>query len=213
MTLKLTTFFKFSFKEIEIMFFISAKNNIGVDEIRKYIKNKTIVLCGQSGVGKSTLLNSIIPDANARTADVSQKTSRGRHTTRHCELLEYNDFRIVDTPGFSRLKFDFLLPGELFSLFDDLKVYSNCKYANCLHNTNEKNICCVVDNIDKISKSRYESYLEFLDESINYRDKISKSKINTEKHYKNSGNKTLTKISKKKRALSRKIQKQNIGEI
>lgn len=195
------------------IFFISAKNNIGIDEIKNYIKNKTIVLCGQSGVGKSTLLNAIVPNFNARVNTVSDKTQKGRHTTRHCELIDYNEFRIMDTPGFSCLKFDFLLPDELFNLFDDLKVFSGCKYSNCIHNVSAKGICAVVDNLDKIQISRYESYLEFLNESLSYKDKISKESIKFEKNYKNSGNKTFAKISKNKRDLSRKTLKQNLREI
>ncbi len=195
------------------MFFISAKNNIGISEVKKYIKNKTIMLCGLSGVGKTTLINALVPNLCAKTADVSNKTLRGRHTTRHLELIEYKDFKIIDTPGFSCLKFDFLLPEDLIDYFDDMKIYKDyCKYSDCLHDINENGICAVVDNLDKIDDSRYKSYLTFLQEAIKYKEEISKKSIKKELHSKNTGSKIYTKISKRKRDLSRNVQKQRLGE-
>ena len=192
------------------LFFISAKNKLNLDSLEEYILDKTIVLCGVSGVGKSTLINSLT-DKNAKTNDVSKKNFKGTHTTRHCELIEYNNFKLIDTPGFSCLKFDFLLPNQLFELFDDLKIYANsCKYANCSHTPDESAVCSLYNNLDKVNKSRYESYLTFLDEAREYREKISKKSIKNEHAHKNSGNKIFTKISKKKREQSRKKEKQSI---
>jgi len=195
-------------------FFISAKKSLDMEEFKKYIQNKTIVLCGLSGVGKSTLTNSLIPDINLKTNNVSIKTQKGTHTTRHCEILEYNNYKIMDTPGFSCLKFDFILPEKLIELFDEIKLYAKeCKYSDCLHNINNDKICNVAKNIDKIDKSRYESYLCFLKEAIEYKEKISKKSIKNEKNIKKTGNKIITKISKKKRSLSRKTEKQRIEDI
>ena len=88
--------------------YTSAKEKEGLRDFTKEIKGKTIVLCGLSGVGKSSLINALNPDFNIRTSAISQNTQRGRHTTRHCEILDFKEFRIIDTPGFSNLKFDFI---------------------------------------------------------------------------------------------------------
>ncbi len=195
------------------VFFISAKNNIGIDKVKNFIRNKTIMLCGLSGVGKTTLINSLVPDYQARTNEVSLKTQKGRHTTRHVELIKNGEIKIIDTPGFSCLKFDFIMPQELIKYFDDLNKYTNCKYSNCLHEPSQEGHCGVVDNLDKIENSRYESYLLFLDEAKKYKEEISKKSIKKETYLKNSGNKIYTKISKKNRDISRKTQKQKIEEI
>lgn len=195
-------------------FLISAKEKIGLEEVKSYIKNKTIALTGSSGAGKSTLLNTIIPNINLRTCEVSQKTKRGVHTTRHLEIIEFEDYKIADTPGFSCLKFDFILPNKLIDLFDDLKKYAlNCKYSNCLHDSNLKGICSVVDNLDKIAHSRYQSYLTFLKETLDYKKEISKKSIKQELNHKTTGNQTRVKISKQKRDLSRKTSKQKIEDF
>lgn len=195
------------------MFFISAKNGLDLEELGDYIRNKTIVLCGMSGVGKSTLLNSFNSKIQLRTGEVSSRTQKGRHTTRHCEIVEFEDFKIIDTPGFSCLKFDFLLPNQLIDLFDDLKEFKDgCKYSNCTHDVSQSGICNVYDNLDKIDKTRYESYLCFLLETLEYKEMISKRSIKNEKFNKEVGNKTLTKISKRKRLSARNTDKQRIKD-
>ena len=191
------------------IFFISAKGGNGIADIKKFISNKTVVLCGQSGVGKTTMINALIPNYMSKINSVSLKTQRGRHSTRHCEIARNENYKIIDTPGFSCLKFDFILPEELIELFDDIKIYgANCKYVNCMHNTDKVSGCCVLNNIDKIESSRYQSYLEFLKETEKYKAEISKKGIKKESAFKNSGNILLTKISKRKRNSSRRVQKQ-----
>ena len=168
-------------------------------------------MCGPSGTGKTTLINSLIPNYDAKTNSVSVKTNKGRHTTRHCEMIEGEDFKIIDTPGFSRLKFDFLLPDKLFDLFEDLSKYKDgCKYSNCTHDIQTQGICSVVDNMQNIEITRYQSYLEFLKETLQYKKDISQKSIKQESNFKNTGNRKYTKVSRKKRVTSRKVQRQNI---
>ncbi len=195
------------------MFFTSVKNKVGLDSVFEFIKDKTIVLVGMSGVGKSSLLNALNPNISIKTGQVSKKTLKGAHTTRHVEIIEYKDFKVIDTPGFSNLKFDFMCPEDLAILFDDFIPYMNgCKYSNCLHDVKEKNICSLYDNLDKISESRYRSYLSFLNECMEYKEKISKRSIKNEGYKKKSGSNVFVKISKRKRIQSRNTVKQNIKE-
>ncbi len=187
-------------------FFVSAKNKLHLETLREFIKSKSIVFLGASGAGKSTLL-SALTNKNLKTGEVSTKTKRGTHTTRHCEIIEFDDFKLIDTPGFQRLKFDFLLPNQLINLFDDIRIYSNdCKYSNCLHNS--ENNCAVLKNLDKIVESRYQSYLCFLEETLEYKEQISKKSIKKEDYKKDINDKVFTKISKRKRELSRNTLKQ-----
>lgn len=192
------------------IFLTSALNKTGIDELKEEIKGKTAVLCGQSGVGKSSILNSIHPDLIFRTSEVSKKMKRGTHTTRHVEIVEFGDFRIVDTPGFSNLKFDFILPNELGDYFDEIKKYRKfCKFSDCLHREGACD-CGVVRHLDQINISRYESYLRFLDEAVLYKKEVQERGFKKETSHKVQSGKTCPKISTKKRESSRKRAKQGI---
>ena len=109
--------------------FTSALEGYGIEDFREILREKTSVLCGASGVGKSSLINAAAPGMSLRTKSVSDKTGRGTHTTRHCEIISIDeDSRIVDTPGFSHLKFDFLLPTVVGDLFAEIAKYKGfCK--------------------------------------------------------------------------------------
>ncbi len=183
--------------------FTSALFNEGMSEFREIVKNKTIAFCGLSGVGKSSILNAL-SQKNLKTGSVSEKNKRGCHTTRHSEIVEFDGIKIIDTPGFSKLVFDFILPKDLSELFDDIKCFKKyCKYTDCLHTKNDEN-CGVVQNLDKIHHTRYESYLEFLKETFEFKQKTTYEGKKQETFVKTHFDRDFVKISSKKRSLSRK---------
>ncbi|NBI29606.1 ribosome small subunit-dependent GTPase A [Chengkuizengella marina] len=138
----------------------------GHEELLGYMANKTSVFSGQSGVGKSSLLNAIIPGLELETKQISSKLGRGKHTTRHVELIELSNGGIVaDTPGFSSLDFTNIDQEDLGFYFKEFKQYiPDCKFRGCLHQQEPK--CKIIEatNAGKISSKRYEHYLGFLDE-------------------------------------------------
>ncbi len=194
--------------------FTSAKENDGIEEFKEILENKISVFCGNSGVGKSSLINAINPNVNLRTKSVSEKTERGTHTTRHCEIISITEnTKIVDTPGFSNLKFDFLMPAEVGNLFDEIKKYkSYCKFADCLHD--KETGCAVLENLDEIDISRYQSYLAFVEEAKEYKEKVkySGTKKERESNFKQKHDKIAVKINTKKRESARNTTKQLISK-
>lgn len=188
--------------------YTSAKENRGIKNFSKILNGKISALCGNSGVGKSSLINSLNPSIKLRTGEISEKSNRGTHTTRHCEIIKLaKDTYIIDTPGFSNIKFDFILPKDIDLLFDEIFHYGkHCKFSDCLH-INETG-CEVLKNIENIPQSRYESYLEFINEAFEYKQKIKYNGIKSETHKKFNNNKEIAKISEKKRQLSRNTAKQ-----
>lgn len=190
--------------------YTSAKELKGIQAFEKLLQGKTSVLCGNSGVGKSSLVNAINPSLNLRTKEVSEKTQRGTHTTRHCEIIKLNDTsKIVDTPGFSNVRFDFIMPSDVDLLFSDIAQYRDeCKYSDCLHVSEDG--CNVLKNIDKIDETRYESYLAFLDEAREYKERIKFEGKKEEHSKKTVHNKQIAKISEKKRQSARNTLKQKI---
>ena len=189
--------------------FTSALEGFGIEEFKDILRGKTSVLCGSSGVGKSSLINAAT-GMSLRTKEVSEKTQRGTHTTRHCEIISVDeDTRIVDTPGFSNLKFDFLMPNEVDLLFDEIGKYKQqCKFQDCLHDMEID--CAVKAHLGEIDETRYQSYLEFLQEAKEYKEKVKYQGVKTESSHKQQHNKTAVKISSRKRESARNTQKQNI---
>lgn len=193
--------------------FTSALEKLGIEDFVEILGSKTTVFCGNSGVGKSSLINSLSPELNIRTKEVSEKTSRGTHTTRHCEIIEIKhgkkSIKIIDTPGFSNLKFDFLMPNEVDELFEEIKKYkSDCKFTDCLHLQEEG--CSVLENINEIDLSRYQSYLSFVQEAKEFKEKIKSQGTKKETSHKEILNKNVAKISTRSRQVSRSTFKQNI---
>ncbi len=190
--------------------FTSALEGLELDEFEDIMRGKLSVLCGQSGVGKSSLINSLNPEFDLRTKNVSEKTLRGTHTTRHCEIMSVSDeIKIIDTPGFSNLKFDFLLPHDVAKLFREFRPYLNtCKYQDCLHIHEDG--CSILEKSDEISTARYSSYVAFVEEAKEYKERIKYQGKKTESRFKQTHNKTAVKISVNKRQGSRRTLKQDL---
>lgn len=142
---------------------VSAKQNIGLDEIRQVLKDKISFFAGPSGVGKSTLLNAIEPHLKLQTGDVSEKIKRGKHTTRHVELLPFSEGGyVLDTPGFTSLQFEEIPENDLKFYFPEFKRYEGqCKFSGCSHIHEPK--CAVKEALerDELFKPRYDNYVTY----------------------------------------------------
>lgn len=138
--------------------------NTKLRKIKKLFKNKTSVFTGQTGAGKSTLINRLNPKLHLETGEISIALGRGRHTTRTVELLEFCKGKILDTPGFSSLDFKEYSKEDIKNGFIEFKKYP-CPYSDCLH-IKEKE-CKVKHAVKdgKILKSRYENYTKIIKES------------------------------------------------
>lgn len=141
--------------------FISVQEETGVEQIKEVLRGKTTVLAGPSGVGKSSLINQLKPEAQMETGSISEKIERGKHTTRHSELfyLEENTY-IMDTPGFSSLYLEDMEKEELGEYFYEFTPYEElCRFGGCAH-IGEPD-CGVKDALKtgKISQVRYDNYV------------------------------------------------------
>ena len=150
--------------------FINAKEGKGFDALNERLEHKITVLCGPSGAGKSTLLNSFIDREHMETGSVSEKIGRGKHTTRHSELIDVDNGYLVDTPGFTTLDVTFIDRDSLKYCFPEFNDYNNlCKFNGCNHYKEPK--CAVKEAVEegKINKLRYDFYIKTLEEIINRR--------------------------------------------
>lgn len=145
---------------------VSAKEGVGMDDVRAALAGKVSVLAGQSGVGKSSLVNALVPGLNLETNAISNKLGRGKHTTRHCELIALApDTWIADTPGFSQLDFLHVDQDSLNGCFIEFQDFAEqCKYRGCRHQHEPQ--CRVQSAVaaGEIADERYENYLQFLKE-------------------------------------------------
>lgn len=143
------------------VFFVNSKCRDGFEEIIPIFKDKISVLSGQTGAGKSTFVNTLIPGFNLQTQEISEALGRGKHTTTATELYEFEGGFIGDTPGFSKLDFTLIEEHEIKDYFIDF-THHQCKYRGCLHDKEPG--CSVKKAVEsgEILKERYENYLKFL---------------------------------------------------
>lgn len=145
---------------------VSAEEKIGLDELGDLLKNSTSVFAGPSGVGKSTLLNSIFPQLSLETGAISEKIQRGKHTTRHAELIEVaKDSYIVDSPGFTSLALSHVPSDKLQYYFKEFEPYIHtCYYNGCIHQ-NEPD-CKIKEAVENniIDELRYKRYITLFNE-------------------------------------------------
>ncbi len=153
---------------------VDYKTGEGLEEIKNWIHGHLCAFCGNSGVGKSTLLNTLLPELGQETGEISQKLGRGRHTTREVEIFKAFGGMVADTPGFASLDVERVgyIPKEnLQFAFPEFAPYLNqCKFTGCSHRS-EKG-CAILEALEKgeISQSRYDSYAAMYDEVKDIKD-------------------------------------------
>lgn len=146
--------------------FVSGKKREGIDELFELIRGKTTVVAGPSGVGKSTLINCLCNDNHMQTGSISVKNERGKHTTRHSELMYVCDNTyIMDTPGFTSLDVFEAKEDTLKYYYDEFSEYNDmCRFRSCMHISEPD--CAVKDAVSKglVSRLRYDNYSQILKE-------------------------------------------------
>ena len=144
---------------------IAASKGEGVEALRPLLEGKITLLSGNSGVGKSTLINQLVPDANLRTAEISDAHNLGQHTTTFSEMIPMGGGWLIDTPGIKGFGTFDIEPEELTSYFPEIFKFSqDCRFSNCTH-THEPG-CAVLQALENhyIAQSRYQSYLSMMDD-------------------------------------------------
>ena len=148
----------------------SAETGEGVEQLRQLIRGKLTAFTGNSGVGKSSILNRLCPELNLPTGEVSEKLGRGRHTTRHVELYALDeDTYVADTPGFSSFdtdQMDVILKENLQYAFPDFGRYiGDCQFRDCSHRKEPGCAVCAALESGEIEKTRYDSYLRLYEKA------------------------------------------------
>ena len=144
---------------------ISAETGDGIDELLPMLQGKITLLSGNSGVGKSTIINRLVPGVNLRTAEISDAHQMGQHTTTFSEMIPLSEGWLIDTPGIKGFGTFDMEPEELTSYFKEIFHFSkNCRFSNCTH-THEPG-CAVLQALENhyIAQSRYQSYLSMLND-------------------------------------------------
>lgn len=150
------------------VFYIRKDDPSSIIPLKTLFKDKLTVLAGQTGAGKSSLMNALAPNLNLKTAEISKALGRGKHTTRHVELWDLYEGFIADTPGFSKLDFNQIEATDLRDLFKDFVAFQDdCKFRTCKHL--EEPGCKVKAAVEEgiIPKTRYQSYKKILEEMAN----------------------------------------------
>ena len=149
---------------------LSSTEGRGVERVREFISGHTILLAGNSGVGKSTLIGTIAPDIEIRTGEISESHHKGKHTTTFSTMYRVEDGYIIDTPGIKGFGLIDIDDKELCRYFPEMmRLAPDCRFYNCTH-THEPG-CAVRSAVEegRVAWSRYESYLKILDEDDKYR--------------------------------------------
>ncbi len=147
------------------------KKNQNIGELKKILINKISLISGNSGVGKSTFINTLEPEINLKTASISNQHMQGKHTTTFAEMhILKNGIKIIDTPGIKGFGVVNIKSEEIGNYFPEIFInQEKCKFKNCLHKNEPE--CAIISGVEdgSISKSRYKSYIHLIEEDTNFR--------------------------------------------